>query len=1225
MTSTRGNRSRPHRRQHGLLVGALASVLLAACGGGSDKASDMGRLSTTASSGDSSPSAASAASDQKPVQFQGRSFLVETPEEAKRKAAQAARQAFRGYNVVLASPSISERFSEDEGRVRALSSSQGEGAAGAAATALRAQRMAYNSVLQNEQTQVGQRIQALGAKVVAENRAAINMVTVEATAEQADAIRGLPGVVSVSPVMVLPKPMLRSPVARTSASVSAIATTCNYDPANEEIQARKRRSSSKAELLSYHSISAAHQAGITGQNVRIAVLDDGLDYTHTAFGGPGTPAMLNRAMVYAFAPDASRLASAMFPYPGSKVLGGYDFVRNDLSPFPDFERRGPNQPCDLLDEHGTQVTDILQTVAPDARFYIYKVCGSGDTGCPDTAIVGGLNRALDPLGDGSMQRVDIVTASLGAAAGRLSTPLTIAANNVAKAGVVLTMAAGNDGPVAHALATPAVAPKGTAVAQVQGPARKRANGDPLDLAIMEYTSSSGPSTDGGAIKPEVGAIGDITTAMSGTGDGTLFFGGTSGATPVVAGVYALLMQKFPQLSPAQLRARLVNTSRPGTVWGGRAQQETVISRLNEYFAADTDWSVPAHTVRAMTPEIAAGSATQRYSRAPYQVSARTPVSVVRLGGGEVNAVNALRAPAMFYAVDDERDAQVPGDTMRSLPAAANFGKVSVSSRTTLPAKTLWVENFGPAARTFAISHFFNVPSKAASGAVSIRFSTNSVTVPAGGRVAVTMSMTIDPARLAASEQYKSARGFIEPSFAEPRGPYRQFADECVPTDAVCHWLDSFDGRIELRDASETLRLPWYVMPLRGSEVVAWAAVNSDGQRQLTVSNQGTSQSGIAEIYDWLGSHGPDNARVRQGRLHILAWGAREARYTVKSAEVSAGLLAPNPSNTRRVIQVAYLLDRNSFFSAGGHLTFGTGDVLEWGASRLKLGIDVDGDGTCGNQELSEFRFRAPLPGESEDAYDEAYRAAQKAFLLSLQRVNRTLEGSDYVLAIQPSPVVTPTGVDVPSEPLNLTDPVAFGSSNLFKSTSQVIRGRHLSVWNDDQLPALFPTNLLNIAGVGVDYRSGILVSFIVPIDDSPQWFTNRAGNFDSTRFISKPGSPAPVIGGTAPNRRTAFGREHWDNLVEGVRLNPGQTRVTLCPMIGDTDVSVDKAYPPQEFQLGSPRFQVQGITPAVGSLSVAPGGQVVRNITVNNAAHPALGLFVRSWNDRREVNLVTVP
>lgn len=1205
-----------HIRRLGL--GAVATALLAGCGGGNEGTTPP--LPTASGQSAAAPaSPESMARDQAAMRQLG-SFSKNA--EASRKAAQAASEGARGFNVVLASPSIAERFAEDDGRVRALSASQGEGVAGAAAAALRVQRMAYNSTLQEEQTRIGDRIQALGAKVVAENRAAINMVTIEATVEQAEAIRSLPGVQSVSPVMVLQKPGVPQSVKRQGVSVSGIHTTCNYPPENPIVRALFRRSSSKAELLSYHHVNAAHQAGITGMNVRVAVLDDGLDYTHSAHGGPGTAAMLNRAQVYAFAPDASRLASAMFPYPNSKVLGGYDFVRNDLSPFPEFKRLIPAQGetwsgCVNIESHGTNVTDILQTVAPDARFYIYKVCGDDSTGCPDSAIVGGLNRALDPLGDGSLQSVDIATASLGASAGRLSTPITIAANNLAKAGVVVTFAAGNDGPVAHAIATPAVAPKVTAVAEVQGPARKRANGDPLDLSIMEYTSSSGPSTDGMAIKPEVGAIGQVTSAMAGTGDGVSFFGGTSGATPVVAGVYALLKQKYPQLSPAQLHARLVNTSRPGAVWGGRAQFDTVHQKTLPDGTRTTDWSVPANTVQTVT---AANLNTLGFSNAPFRVSARTPVPAMRLGGGEVNAAAALRSPALFYAVDDERDAQVVGDSQRSHPASANFGKVSVSRPTALPAKTLWVENLGPAARTFAVSHTFSVPDKAASGAVTVSFSPSTVTVPAGGRVAVTMSMNIDPSRLPADRQYKSVRGFLH---SNANLPYRQFRDECTPSDAVCMWLDTFDGKIELKDATETLRLPWQVMPLRGSEIVATASTAATGQKQVTVANIGTAQTGQAEFYDWLGSHEPDAARVRDGRLHILAWGARQALYDVSTGEVTGGWVAGIASRTRRVIQVAYLLDRNSLFT-GSHSAQGTGNTIAWGASTLRLGIDVDGDGQCGNKMGAPFRFRARNPGESWDDYYSAYTAARWAFWTSTAGVNTAAQASDQVVSISVNSVFEPDNA-LGGEALNTPSVYTFGISNLGKSSSQIIRGRHLETWAADKAPRLFLANHLNVGGVAVDYRSGVLVSFVIPIDDSPLWFTNKTGDVgDIEPAIPKPGSPAPVIGGTGSERYTRFGLEGQANLIEGVRLNPGQRSVTLCPMVADYDIAVDKTYPARAFTLDTPRFQVAGVSPSVG-LTVAPGASVVRDIAVNPAAHPALGLLVRSWRDKREVNLISLP
>lgn len=86
-----------------------------------------------------------------------------------------------------------------------------------------------------------------------------------------------------------------------------------------------------------------------------------------------------------------------------------------------------------------------------------------------------------------------------------------------------------------------------------------ANQLPL-IAQMVGSSSRGPQHENTTlIKPEIGAPGASVSAVAGTGNGTAAFGGTSGASPMVAGAAAQLLQANPTLSPAEAKARLMNT------------------------------------------------------------------------------------------------------------------------------------------------------------------------------------------------------------------------------------------------------------------------------------------------------------------------------------------------------------------------------------------------------------------------------------------------------------------------------------------------------------------------------------------------------------------------------------------------------------------------------------------------------------------------------------------
>jgi subtilisin family serine protease len=77
-------------------------------------------------------------------------------------------------------------------------------------------------------------------------------------------------------------------------------------------------------------------------------------------------------------------------------------------------------------------------------------------------------------------------------------------------------------------------------------------------------SSGGPRWGDLALKPELAAPGvDIVSAASGSDDGkgVAWFSGTSMATPVVAGVAALVKQANPKWTPALIKSALINTAK----------------------------------------------------------------------------------------------------------------------------------------------------------------------------------------------------------------------------------------------------------------------------------------------------------------------------------------------------------------------------------------------------------------------------------------------------------------------------------------------------------------------------------------------------------------------------------------------------------------------------------------------------------------------------------------
>jgi minor extracellular serine protease Vpr len=183
-----------------------------------------------------------------------------------------------------------------------------------------------------------------------------------------------------------------------------------------------------------------------------------------------------------------------------------------------------------------------------------------------------------------------------------------------------------------------------------------AGGSSVSLAgSMTTTSARGPSTSGSRIKPEIGAPGASVSADSGTGSGESPFGGTSGAAPMVAGAAALLVEAFPDRSPEQIKAMLMNSA------------------------------APAYTNRGLSED-------------------RAPVS--RVGAGELRVDRALRLTSL-----------ATHSAQKS--AALAFGALEVDRKFVTAPLSLRVENLADAAKRFEVSASFRDATDRDSGAVKV--------------------------------------------------------------------------------------------------------------------------------------------------------------------------------------------------------------------------------------------------------------------------------------------------------------------------------------------------------------------------------------------------------------------------------------------------------------------------------------------------------------------------
>jgi subtilisin family serine protease len=233
-----------------------------------------------------------------------------------------------------------------------------------------------------------------------------------------------------------------------------------------------------SETVPYITATAVQNAGFTGTDVKVAVLDSGIDYTHAAFGGAGTLEAYQQAYGTSTADPRTTTRDGLFPT--ARVVEGYDFVgevwpNGPLAPDDDPIDCGPasiGAPC--AGGHGSHVADIIggaAGVAPGVDLYAVKVCSAVSTSCSGVALIQGMEYAVDPNGDGdTSDRMDVVNMSLGSPYGQaFDDDLAFAVDNATRAGVLTVASAGNSSDKPYVTGTPAAAITAISVAQTNVP------------------------------------------------------------------------------------------------------------------------------------------------------------------------------------------------------------------------------------------------------------------------------------------------------------------------------------------------------------------------------------------------------------------------------------------------------------------------------------------------------------------------------------------------------------------------------------------------------------------------------------------------------------------------------------------------------------------------------------------------------------------------------------
>ncbi|HST66184.1 MAG TPA: S8 family serine peptidase [Mycobacteriales bacterium] len=218
--------------------------------------------------------------------------------------------------------------------------------------------------------------------------------------------------------------------------------------------------------------------------------------------------------------------------------------------------------------------DQLQTLATDKGITVKNSKLQSWSPAPTATITAPLAVPSDPIGCAAADFADFPAGAVALIA-RGTCNASLKAQNAQAAGAVAVIiynntpgdppdfSFGGGDPVTIPTYTISQ-PNGQALAAAVAAGTTTVTIDPANTTSLTNTtvgtSARGPAISGLRAKPDIGAPGAWLSAEVGTGTEVTNFGGTSGATPVIGGAAALLLDKFPLTTPAIIKSRLLNSA-----------------------------------------------------------------------------------------------------------------------------------------------------------------------------------------------------------------------------------------------------------------------------------------------------------------------------------------------------------------------------------------------------------------------------------------------------------------------------------------------------------------------------------------------------------------------------------------------------------------------------------------------------------------------------------------
>ena len=291
-----------------------------------------------------------------------------------------------------------------------------------------------------------------------------------------------------------------------------------------------------------------HEMGVTGDNVTVAILDSGMQYSEELQKDP------NRV---------------------NRVRGAYNAISNEEGKRLDKHGHGSHMASIILNTDTSDETEPrFNSIAPDVDVVVVKAFDKNGQGTY-ADVIRGLEWILNHRAEHDI-RVLNLSFSAPPQSHYWEDPLNQAVMAAWKAGIVVVASAGNTGPDPMSIGVPGNNPY---VITVGAMTDEYTPTDRSDDRLTSF-SAAGPTYEG-FVKPDVVAPGGHMTALTRIksklagqhpefhDNGKYFtMSGTSQSAAVVSGVVALMIQRDQGLSPDEVKYRLMANARPAVASNG---------------------------------------------------------------------------------------------------------------------------------------------------------------------------------------------------------------------------------------------------------------------------------------------------------------------------------------------------------------------------------------------------------------------------------------------------------------------------------------------------------------------------------------------------------------------------------------------------------------------------------------------------------------------------------